>query len=185
MRYRREDVVEQALALLATVGLPDLTMRRLGTEMGVQPSAIYHHFPSKQALLGAVADAIIESGEIEAPLTSRRWDRRAVELVERVRRAVLGYPDGADLVATMWAYGMGGQAPYVALRGELSATGLSGAMAGTAARTLLHYVYGHAIDEQAHAQASRLGAIDSPGRDASDFERGLQLIIGGIAQHLH
>ena len=39
-----------------------LTMRRLGAELGVQPSAIYHHFANKQALLAAVADEILARG---------------------------------------------------------------------------------------------------------------------------
>ena len=62
MRYRRADVVEQALGVLDTYGLADLTMRRLGSELGVQPSALYHHFANKQPLLAAVADEILARG---------------------------------------------------------------------------------------------------------------------------
>ena len=58
-RLRRSDVVDTALQILARVGLPDLTMRALGTELGVQQSALYHHVENKQALLGAVADEIL------------------------------------------------------------------------------------------------------------------------------
>ena len=35
MRHRRADVVARALDILGEVGLPDLTMRRLGAELGV------------------------------------------------------------------------------------------------------------------------------------------------------
>ncbi|MCW4601325.1 TetR/AcrR family transcriptional regulator [Janibacter hoylei] len=52
-------IVATALGLLTRVGLPDLTMRAIGTELGVQQSALYHHFANKQTLLGAVADAIL------------------------------------------------------------------------------------------------------------------------------
>ena len=62
MRHRRDDVVARALRVLDDHGLADLTMRRLGTELGVQPSALYHHFPSKQVLLAAVADEILARG---------------------------------------------------------------------------------------------------------------------------
>ena len=181
MAHRRDDVVARALQLLADVGLPDLTMRRLGAELGVQPSAIYHHFPNKQALLGAVADEILEQGTLSAPLRPRLWQRRAALVCGRVRMALLRFPDGADLVATMWAYGLGGQAAYDALRDVLLGSGLDEPLAEASARTLLHFTYGHAIDEQAHEQASRLGAIQTPGRDVSDFENGLDLIISGIA----
>ena len=48
--------------MLDRYGLADLTMRRLATELGVQPSALYHHFPNKQALLAAVADEVLRRG---------------------------------------------------------------------------------------------------------------------------
>ena len=68
-----------ALQLLDEYGLPDLTMRNLATALGIQPSALYWHFPNKQALLAAV------SAKILAPVTrlaveelSPREDRKSV-----------------------------------------------------------------------------------------------------------
>ena len=180
MRYRREDVVDAALDLLGQVGLPDLTMRRLGTEMGVQPSAIYHHFPNKQALLGAVADRIVAHEAADAA-GGTSWQEGVSEVCASLRSALLSYPDAADLVATMWAFGLGGRAPYDELTPILSTAGLSPELAETAARTLLHFVFGHTLDEQAHAQASRLGAIDTPPRNEQDFSAGLSLVLAGIA----
>lgn len=181
MRYRRADVVARALDLLGQVGLPDLTMRRLGAELGVQPSAIYHHFANKQALLGAVADEIIARGPRGSVAADAPWEEQVRARCLAVRQAVLAYPDGADVVATMWAFGLGGRAPYDDLAKLLKDGGLDAKLAETAARTLLHFVYGHAIDEQVHAQAARLGAIDTPQRSASDFEAGLAIVVAGIA----
>ena len=62
MAHHRSDVLTHAVALLDAHGLAALTMRRLGAELDVQPSAIYHHFASKQALLAAVADEILVRG---------------------------------------------------------------------------------------------------------------------------
>ena len=39
MAHKRSDVLAHALALLDAHGLAALTMRRLGSELGVQPSA--------------------------------------------------------------------------------------------------------------------------------------------------
>ena len=58
----RVNVQGTIVTLLDTHGLSSLTMRRLGAELDIQPSAIYHHFPSKQALLAAVADEILARG---------------------------------------------------------------------------------------------------------------------------
>ena len=37
-------------------------MRRLAAELDVRPSALYHHVPSKQVLLAAVADEVLRRG---------------------------------------------------------------------------------------------------------------------------
>ena len=184
MRHRRADVVSRALDILGEVGLPDLTMRRLGAELGVQPSAIYHHFASKQALLGAVADEIVGRGPAAPDDEGAPWHERVRARCQHLREAVLAYQDGADVVATMWAFGLGGHAPYDDLAGVLRDGGVEPGLARTAARTLLHFVYGHAIDEQAHAQAARVGAIDSPPRGGSEFEAGLGIVVDGIAARL-
>jgi TetR/AcrR family tetracycline transcriptional repressor len=181
MRHHRADVVARALDILSEFGLPDLTMRRLGTELGVQPSAIYHHFASKQALLGAVADEIIARGPRESTADEAPWDVQVRARCAEVREAVLTYQDGADVVATMWAFGLGGQAPYDGLTKVLERGGLEPVLARTAARTLLHFVYGHAMDEQVHAQATRLGATAMPPRGDGDFEAGLAIVVAGIA----
>ena len=60
MQLRRGDVLDGAMAILDEFGLADLTMRRLATSLGVQPGALYWHFPNKQTLLGAVVDKILE-----------------------------------------------------------------------------------------------------------------------------
>jgi len=53
-------------------------------------------------------------------------------------------------------------------------------LAGTAASTLLHFVLGHATDEQTHLQAGSAGAIPDGPRPTSDFALGLAIVIDGI-----
>ena len=178
MRYQRKDVVERAIDVLDRHGLADLTMRRLGTELGVQPSAIYHHFANKQSLLAAVADELLRRGD--RPLPESPWDARVSAVCSQLRDAMLAYRDGADVVATVHAFGLGAAAPYDALVVALGDAGFPADLSRTAARTLLHFVFGHAADEQTHLQAGSDGAIDDEPRDASDFEVGLSLVIAGI-----
>ena len=176
MRNRREDVVARAVEVLDEHGLADLSMRRLGAELGVQPSALYHHFPSKQALLAAVADEILaRTGWPEAGA----WVDRVGADCAALRDTLLAYRDGAELVATVWAFGLGAAVPYQRLVAGLTAGGL-GSLAPVAARTLLHYVYGHAVDAQTHLQAAAAGAIDDDPRDADDFGTGLGMVLAGI-----
>jgi TetR/AcrR family transcriptional regulator, tetracycline repressor protein len=174
----RADVVEQALAVLDGYGLADLTMRRLGTELGVQPSALYHHFANKQTLLAAVADEILARG-----VRRRRpeaWDHRVVAICAELRDAMLAYRDGAELVATARSFGLGASAPYDELVATLSDGGLDPVLVPTVARTVLHFVFGHVVDEQTHLQAGSAGAIDGAPREDSDFALGLAIVVDGI-----
>ena len=181
MRYRREDVVDRALRVLDDHGLADLTMRRLGAELGVQPSALYHHFPNKQSLLAAVADELLLRGHRTLPDTP--WEDRARAACHVLRDACLAYRDGAEVVAAARALGLGGRAPYDELVAVLVEGGLPAGLAASASRTLLHYVLGHTMDEQLHRQAGSAGAIETDpiGADPShDFATGVDLVLAGL-----
>lgn len=178
--HHREDVVDRALVVLDTWGLADLTMRRLGTELGVQPSALYHHFATKQLLLAAVADEILARGP-HAP-RSGPWDDQVATICTELRDAMLAYRDGAEVVATSFAFGLGAATPYDDLVVALDRAGLDAGLVPTAARTLLHFVFGHVADEQTHLQAQSAGAIDDEPLPASDFAAGLGIVLDGIRQ---
>lgn len=178
MRHHRSDVVDHALRVLDTHGLGDLTMRRLANELGVQPSALYHHFPSKQVLLAAVADELLERGARPAP--GGTWEEQVLARCLELRDAMLAYRDGAEVVATVHAFGLGAQAPEVALVEAVARSGAEPDLVRAATRTLLHLVFGHTLDEQTHLQAGSAGAIDDEPRDGSDLEVGVSLVLDGI-----
>ena len=180
MRYRREEIVARAIEALDTYGLADLTMRRLGTELGVQPSALYHHFANKQTLLAAMADEILRRA---AWPDAGDWVDRAGAICTVLRDQLLAYRDGAELVATVHAFGLGAALPATLLAEALEEGG-TGPLRPSAVRTLLHFVYGHAVDEQTHLQAAAAGAIDDArlfeSGDGDDFGTGLGIVLAGI-----
>jgi len=57
-KLSRSAVVDSALALADSAGVEALTIRRLATELGVTPMALYWHFRSKEELIASVADRI-------------------------------------------------------------------------------------------------------------------------------
>lgn len=178
MRYHRRDVVARAIEVLDDYGLADLSMRRLGHELGIQPSALYHHFANKQTLLAAVADEILRRGMRPAP--AGEWDERCAAICGSTRDAMLAYRDGAELVSAVMAFGLGGTRPCDELVTALADSTLPDDLRPTAARTLLHFVVGHTLDEQTHLQAGSAGAIGDAPRERSDFGAGLGLILDGI-----
>lgn len=55
----RHSIVTGAIALIEREGPDALSMRRLGARLGVQGMALYHHFSSREELLGAIADELL------------------------------------------------------------------------------------------------------------------------------
>ena len=175
MAHHRQDVIDRALLVLDAFGLPDLTMRRLARDLDVQPSALYHHFVNKQTLLGAVADEILARGP--NPVAEGGWEARVRSISGCLRDACLAYRDGAEVVATVRAFGLGADGPYDELVSVLSGHCDEPEIG---ARALVIFVLGHTMDEQAYLQAGSAGAIEGPPREASDFELGLDIFVRGL-----
>ncbi len=56
VRLDREVILEAAQRIVAEEGLPALTMRRIGSELGADPTAVYRHFRDKDELVTELAD---------------------------------------------------------------------------------------------------------------------------------
>src|SRR5438105_15871710 len=69
-----ERIVAAARALIETSGVEALSMRKLASEVGVAPTAIYWHVGSREDLLNAVLDTMVAS---LPPIAGRGSDPRA------------------------------------------------------------------------------------------------------------
>ncbi len=79
-------IVRTAIAIADTEGLPAMTMRRLGTELGVPVMSLYRHVPSKDDLVFLMADSIFGEAALPDP---RPEDWRAqIESVARLQWAL-------------------------------------------------------------------------------------------------
>lgn len=173
-------VIAAARTLLASGGLPALSMRRIAAKLGVQPSALYWHFDSKQQLLAALANDLL--AEVSSPGGSS-WQERVASLLHNLRHVLLRYRDGADVVSTALAFGLGGEDLLGQLRQELTVKELNPAVIAPGAAVLLHFTFGYTINEQQHHQAASLGAIsppDPPIFSAEEFDQGVRVIIAGL-----
>jgi AcrR family transcriptional regulator len=63
----RDRILTTALQLIDEHGVEALSMRRLATELGVDPMAIYHHLPGKQAILAGLIEIVFN--ELQLPAT--------------------------------------------------------------------------------------------------------------------
>ena len=74
-------VADRALAIADAEGIEAVTIRRLATELGVTPMALYWHFRTKEDLLAGLADRVLD--DLEVPARSGDW---AVDLRAAMRR---------------------------------------------------------------------------------------------------
>ena len=81
-------VLERSVGLFNERGFDGTSMEDLAQHLGITKSAIYHHVPSKDALLGLALDRAL-SGLEEAATDVRAMDGAAVDRLETlVRRSV-------------------------------------------------------------------------------------------------
>ncbi len=173
----RADILRAARGILTEHSLADLSMRRLATEVGVRPNALYWHFPDKQTMLAALADDLL--AEVSAP-DDLAWDATLAALIDRMRAALLAVPDSAEVVSSAWASGLATSG----LARRLARTAESGGLAPPAARgvatALCQLTIGLTIEEQTRAQMERLGVTGPSGRDfTAEFTEAVAVILDG------
>lgn len=173
------------MQILDDYGLPDLTMRRLAAALDVQPSALYWHFPNKQSLLAELSDRIV--AEVGSATTDAEWTTRLRAEASALRRALSAHRDGAELVASTFALGLGSRAAQERLAAAIAAGGFDDESVDRAASALLHFVLGHVLHEQQRQQYRQLGVHgdetdDLRPADAPDaeFAFGVELFVGGL-----
>lgn len=191
MGRSKQNVVDTAITILDEYGLPGLSMRRLAATLGVQQSALYWHFDSKQMLLAAMAEEILGRGP--EPSSSRTWDTEVTKLAVGLRDCLLAYRDGAELVSTVYAFGLGAEKPHRQFVTSIESAGAAQRDAQAAATVVLHFVFGFTFSEQQHLQASSAGAIDGAEpppvatrrkAEPDPFRAGIALILDGIRARL-
>jgi TetR/AcrR family transcriptional regulator, tetracycline repressor protein len=96
-RLSKEVVVERGLALTDAEGLDALTIRRLATELGVTPMALYWHFRNKEALLTALGDQIWR--ELDTDIDpAAPWHVQMRSMLESLLHVLRSHPSGSQLI---------------------------------------------------------------------------------------
>jgi len=93
-----ERIVTESLRLLDEGGVGGFSLPKLGRALGADPTAVYRHFASKDDLVLAIADRLIE--EAMAGLEPRAcWVDTVTESTRRLRATYLTHPAAASLSA--------------------------------------------------------------------------------------
>jgi AcrR family transcriptional regulator len=95
----REMLTAAALRIVDSDGLGALSMRRLGSELRVDPMAAYRHIPNKGILLDEVVEAVMSEIDTDAVDASLPWQDQLRALALSYLATLMAHPNAAPLIA--------------------------------------------------------------------------------------
>jgi len=159
----QQRIIQAALTVLKEEGLDNLSLRKLAHSINMQAPALYWHFKNKSALVDYMAEAILqrEYKTIAPRKADEPWQDWLVTHMQRLRAAMLAFPDGGRVVAGAKLYPAVTLAKIneVALESLISA-GVALPTAHCAVVTAINYTFGSVIEEQASPSAEELAHIN-------------------------
>jgi AcrR family transcriptional regulator len=164
----RERIVAAAIDFIDEFGLPGLTMRRLGEQLGVEAMSLYRYVSGREVLLDAVVESVIEEMRhdddvLESPRDG--WQDFLQRLAHGVRRVALAHPKVFPLVASRPAEAPWLRPPLRSLDwverflGGLEQEGFDDAAAAAAYRSFTSFLLGHLLLEVA-THGADVGPLD-------------------------
>jgi len=184
------------MALLDERGLDELTTRRIAERLDVRVGTLYWHVKDKRALLTALADRILAEALPDGTPPERPWREHLRDGAHRLRAALLRHRDGARVVA-----GYAPVSPFMLRMAEsglrlMREQGVPLATAAYAGDTLMSYVTGYVLQEQAEPTGPPDGsalaglpllaewATTRPAGGDAAFAAGVNFILDGVRTHL-
>ncbi len=145
----RQRIAEAALGVIDGEGLNALTMKRLGSELGVEAMSLYFHFSNKDEILDEVVDLLFRELELpeEAKEEGRHWAEVARELFLNMRRHLLDHLNAVLLVASRPVHSISALAPTEMSLRNLRQAGFDEWEAIDGHRLLLSFTLGYLISE--------------------------------------
>ncbi|GLY32363.1 TetR/AcrR family transcriptional regulator C-terminal domain-containing protein [Kineosporia sp. NBRC 101731] len=201
----QDAIVQAALDISRTQGLPAVTMRAVGAHFGVTPMALYRHITDRPTLARLVADSIGTLVQPDAPATAA-WEARVRAWALAQRSVLRAHPGTAA-----WLIENGPSGPHAYrlleyLACALADAGLSDARIARGTALVMSWTFSrisiedgaelaarrprrsqafveglHAVDASTHPIATRIGPEFFALSGEVVFETGLDWIIAGLA----
>lgn len=151
MKVNREIIVRTALELLGEVGLEELTLRRLATQLGIRAPTLYWHFDSKEALIDEMATfVLVEScSGLIPPRMQDDGTMWALAFGRAIRTNLLNYRDGGRVVAGSRLTNALFHETTEQLGARLVQSGLSNRQAVVLISTVYTFTVSFVVEEQA------------------------------------
>jgi TetR/AcrR family transcriptional regulator, tetracycline repressor protein len=198
----RDVIARTALELTDEHGLSGLSMRKLGSMLGVEAMSLYHYVTNKDDLLDAVLDCLYSEIQLPRDVPIEDWET-ATRLGLRSFRSVLTEHGAAlELFSSRPAKTASAFDVLLWSHGRFEAVGLDVTQACKALHFGVSFVMGHVASELGTMALLRTGFVldptsfDDPGiaeflaatcRISSDemFDFGLEAVVAGLRSAYH
>lgn len=142
----RQRVLEEALRLVDEEGLSALTMRALGSRLGVEGMSVYNHVPGKAALRDGIGELLWAELERSAEIDPD-WRRSMRAFAAAVRRLARAHPNAYPLLLAGKVSPVPGLRLFESQLDVLQAAGFGENWAAEIMRAVFGYACGYAMIE--------------------------------------
>lgn len=176
----RPQILAAARELLAELGLPALTMRRLAQRLGVSPNALYSHIESKTALVDHVLDDVL--AEVQVPDVAKAIPTAGLHvLMASTYDVLLAHPT----LVPLYLARQGARGPNARHLGDvvlalLARAEVDGPRAREALRVLIVYTIGFAAFTTQAAEHSTGDGELRLQELGDNFDNGLGWLLNGV-----
>jgi TetR/AcrR family tetracycline transcriptional repressor len=151
-RIEPEAVVRAGLEILDEEGLERVTLRQIASKLGVQAPALYWHFKDKRDIIDDMAQAILKDGgfeDLEIPLDKDAWADWLTQTSHSLRKTMISHREGARIVAGA-TFRSNAMLRLKSISTKvMNNAGFDPLHASMAVETVINYVWGYVIEEQA------------------------------------
>lgn len=191
-------IATKALELIDQGGLPGLSMRKLGNELGVEAMSLYHYVDNKDDLLDAVLDQLYNEVELPVDVPDAEWELAFRRGLRSFHDVLIRHPAALELFAGRPARSESALRVLLWCYGRLEVVGLDVSTSIKALHFGVSFVMGHVATESGSMavfdsleEADR-SKVDDPAlqqliehrRSAVDgsemFSAGLDAVIAGM-----
>lgn len=171
-----------------------LSMRRLGTKLGVEAMALYRHFPEKEAILDEVVDLVLAG--LEMP-EGADWQDNLRSVAWSLRERLLLHPNTMPLVAARWLSTPLMRSLVKRAKDDMTAQGISPDCVDGVIHAILSFVLGHSwlevgkyvseipgaggLTRKPVAPLTGTAEHDRQEVDHEEFDRGITFLLSGAA----
>lgn len=204
----REKILEAALEILDEKGIENLSMRSLGTKLGVEAMSLYNHIRNKDELIDSVLDLVLD--KISVPSQDSNWRDAMYLRALSARQAFQKHPWASALIDSRLESSPARMNYYEKVLSSLVRAGFTFEEAAHAFSLLDSYLYGfelqrrnmrssgeedaankaeifsHNLESGDYPYLSRMVEIsmDAGYDEDADFKFGLNLILDGLEKLL-